>query len=203
MRIRLGKTTALFLFLFSLIQLSGCETLSSSSTVPKDDTLNQSVKKNYVVKGRRYYVLNSSKGYHKTGEASWYGAQFHGKRTSNNESFNLYAMTAASPELPLPTYIKVKNLQNNKEVVVKVNDRGPFVGDRVLDLSYAAAKKLGFVGRGTTKVDIVALDSKSYKYALNNVANTKTSKTAHTTKSKTGKVKSKSKVKKTRQVRVV
>jgi len=188
MRIRLGKITALFIFLFSLIQLSGCETLCSSSSdtdnaatkipgaVPKNEPLSKSGNKNYVIKGKHYYVLNSAKGYHKTGEASWYGAQFHGRLTSNNESFNLNGMTAASPELPLPTYIKVKNLQNSKEVIVKVNDRGPFVGNRILDLSYAAAKKLGFTGRGTTKVDITAIDPESYKRYAENTQRSKSSK---------------------------
>ena len=117
--------------------------------------------KSYVVMGKRYYVLESSKGFTDRGIASWYGADFHGKRTSSGEVYDMHAMTAAHKTLPLPVYVRVKNLDNGRVAVVKVNDRGPFVGKRIIDLSFAAAKKLGVVGPGTANVEISALDSRN------------------------------------------
>jgi rare lipoprotein A len=111
----------------------------------------------YVIEGKRYHVLPSNKNYEQVGYASWYGTKFHGKRTSSGEPYDLYAMTAAHPTLPLPTYAKVKNLENNREVIVKINDRGPFKKDRIIDLSYTAAKKLGVFDKGTAKVMVTAL----------------------------------------------
>ncbi len=112
----------------------------------------------YVVRGTRYYVLKSSVGYHKRGIASYYGIKFHNYRTSSGEIYNMYGMTAANKVLPLPTYIKVTNLENHRWVIVKVNDRGPFHDNRILDLSFAAAKKLGYINKGTALVDVVAID---------------------------------------------
>ncbi len=112
----------------------------------------------YIVMGERYYVMDSAEGFTQRGIASWYGPDFHGKRTSSGDTYNMHAMTAAHKTLPIPVYVKVKNLQNGKTAVVLVNDRGPFVDDRIIDLSYAAASKLGVVGPGTAKVEIVALD---------------------------------------------
>lgn len=111
----------------------------------------------YVVKGKRYYVLPTSKGYKKRGIASWYGTLFHGKLTSNRQPYNMFAMTAASKVLPLPTYVRVTNLSNHKSVIVEVNDRGPFVSNRIIDLSYAAAVKLDMIKHGTAKVEVVAI----------------------------------------------
>ncbi len=113
----------------------------------------------YVVNGRRYHVMSSANGYVATGKASWYGRKFHGKRTSSGEPFNMYAMTAAHKSLPLPTYVMVTNRKNRKQAVVKVNDRGPFVDDRLIDLSYAAAAKLGILADGTGDVEIRALQA--------------------------------------------
>jgi rare lipoprotein A len=113
----------------------------------------------YVVYGKRYYTLPSSKGYSEQGMASWYGTKFHGKRTSSGEPYDLYGMTAAHKTLPLPTYVKVTNLQNGRSVTVKVNDRGPFHDDRIIDLSYTAAAKLGILGKGTGKVEVSAIDT--------------------------------------------
>ena len=113
----------------------------------------------YIVRGKRYYVMNSSQGFKQRGLASWYGSKFHGRRTSSGETYDMHAMTAAHKTLPIPVYVRVKNLTNGKTAVVLVNDRGPFVDDRIIDLSFAAAKKLGVVGPGTAKVEIVALDS--------------------------------------------
>lgn len=113
----------------------------------------------YVVYGQRYYTLPSSKGYSERGMASWYGTKFHGKRTSSGEPYDLYGMTAAHKTLPLPTYVKVTNLQNGRSVTVKVNDRGPFHDDRIIDLSYTAAAKLGILGNGTGKVEVRAINT--------------------------------------------
>lgn len=111
----------------------------------------------YEVMGRRYYVRASSEGYRERGIASWYGAKFHGRRTSSGETYDMYAMTAAHATLPIPTYVEVTNLRNGRKVVVKVNDRGPFHANRLIDLSYVAALKLGIVNEGTGLVEIRAL----------------------------------------------
>ncbi|NOX27861.1 MAG: septal ring lytic transglycosylase RlpA family protein [Gammaproteobacteria bacterium] len=113
--------------------------------------------KSYVVFGKRYHVLNSNKGFVQRGVASWYGTKFHGKRTSSGEPYNMFAMTAAHKTLPLPTYVEVTNLDNGRKVIVKVNDRGPFVAGRIIDLSHTAAKKLNIIGSGTGRVEIRAI----------------------------------------------
>lgn len=112
----------------------------------------------YVVLGKRYYVMDSASGYRERGTASWYGTKFHGRLTSNREPYDMFAFTAAHKSLPLPTYARVTNLSNGRSVVVRVNDRGPFVGDRIIDLSYAAAVKLGVHVTGTAPVEVVALN---------------------------------------------
>lgn len=112
----------------------------------------------YEVNGVRYEVAKSSNGYKVSGVASWYGSKFHGYNTSNGEIYNMFSMSAAHKTLPLPTYLKVTNADNGKQVVVRVNDRGPFHDDRVIDLSYAAAVKLGYAGKGTANVRIEAID---------------------------------------------
>jgi len=117
----------------------------------------------YKVAGRKYEVMKSSTGYKSRGIASWYGTKFHKQRTSSGEPYNMYVMTAAHKTLPLPTYIKVKNLDNGKTAVVKVNDRGPFHGDRLIDLSYAAAVKLGIFPKGTAHVEIETMVGPSGK----------------------------------------
>jgi len=118
--------------------------------------------KSYVVFGKRYYTKASAKGHVEKGLASWYGKKFHGRKTSSGERYNMYAMTAAHKSLPLPSYVKVTNLKNGRSAVVKVNDRGPFHGKRVIDLSYAAARKLGVVKRGTAMVEVRAIDPRKY-----------------------------------------
>lgn len=128
------------------------------NAVPKAEPLSKHGNpKSYVVFGRRYYVMKSARGYHARGIASWYGMKFHDFKTSNGEIYNVAAMTAAHKTLPLPTYLQVTNLRNGKKIIVKVNDRGPFVKNRLIDLSYAAAKKLDMTGRGTAPVSIVAI----------------------------------------------
>ena len=111
----------------------------------------------YVVFGKRYYVLDSAAGFKQRGIASWYGPKFHGRKTSNGETYNMHAMTAAHKTLPIPVYVHVKNLDNGRSAIVRVNDRGPFIEGRIIDLSYAAAKKLGVDGPGTARVEITAL----------------------------------------------
>ncbi len=112
----------------------------------------------YDVNGKRYFTRKSSAGYYEQGTASWYGTKFHGRRTSSGEPYDMYAMTAAHKTLPLPTYAEVKNLENGRRVVVRINDRGPFHDDRLIDLSYAAAAKLGMLGAGTARVEVRAID---------------------------------------------
>ncbi len=111
----------------------------------------------YVVDGRRYYVLKNADGFVERGIASWYGPDFHGKRTSSGEIYDMYQMTAAHKTLPIPTYVQVTNLQTGRSTVVKVNDRGPFKDNRIIDLSYVAARKLGIWEQGTGLVEIRAL----------------------------------------------
>jgi rare lipoprotein A len=111
----------------------------------------------YVVFGKRYYVLDSAEGFVQRGIASWYGTKFHGRPTSSGEVYNMHAMTAAHKTLPIPVYVHVKNLDNGRSVVVRVNDRGPFIDGRIIDLSYAAAQKLGVDGPGTANVEIAVL----------------------------------------------
>jgi rare lipoprotein A len=111
----------------------------------------------YEVNGRRYQVMPSSHGYQERGVASWYGEKFHGRPTSSQEPYDMHAMTAAHKTLPLPTYVRVRNLANGSSVIVRVNDRGPFVDNRIIDLSYAAARKLDMIRDGTGLVEITAL----------------------------------------------
>jgi rare lipoprotein A len=112
----------------------------------------------YEVAGRRYQVLASSAGYVERGIASWYGSKFQGHRTSSGELYDMNAMTAAHPTLPIPTYVQVTNLRNGRKVIVKVNDRGPFLRNRLIDLSYVAAVKLGITAEGTGLVEVRAID---------------------------------------------
>ncbi len=116
----------------------------------------------YAVFGKNYYVMPSSKNYEEEGVASWYGTKFHARHTSSGERYDMLAMTAAHKTLPLPTYVEVTNLKNNKHIIVKVNDRGPFESNRIIDLSYVAAKKLDIVGHGTAMVRVKAIDPEHY-----------------------------------------
>jgi rare lipoprotein A len=112
----------------------------------------------YEVFGKRYYVLSSSVAYVERGVASWYGPGFHKVRTSTGEVYDMYGMTAAHKTLPLPAYVRVTNLQNGRSVLVRVNDRGPFVGNRIIDLSYTAASRLDMLRNGTAMVEVRAID---------------------------------------------
>jgi rare lipoprotein A len=111
----------------------------------------------YTVLGKSYSVMASEEGYSERGVASWYGEKFHGHKTSNGEVFDMYLASAAHKSLPIPSFLRVTNLDNNRSIVVRVNDRGPFHGDRLIDLSYAAAVKLGYADRGTARVQLDAI----------------------------------------------
>ena len=111
----------------------------------------------YEVFGEKYRVMNTSYGYRERGVASWYGKKFHGRLTSSREPYDMYAMTAAHKTLPLPTYVRVTNLKNGKSIIVRVNDRGPFVHNRLIDLSYSAALRLDMVTDGTSLVEVEAI----------------------------------------------
>ncbi len=112
----------------------------------------------YTVLGHRYHVLSSARGYHKRGIASWYGRKFHGHLTSSLEPYDMYKFSAAHKTLPLPSYVRVTNLDNGKSVIVRVNDRGPFHDNRLIDLSWAAAVRLGIWKKGTGRVEVRAID---------------------------------------------
>ena len=112
----------------------------------------------YEVFGKTYTVMSSNKGYHEKGIASWYGSKFHGRRTSSGEPYDMHLATAAHKSLPLPTYAEVTNLENGRKVIVKINDRGPFKDDRLIDMSYGAALRLGMTQTGTARVEVRAID---------------------------------------------
>lgn len=122
----------------------------------------------YEVFGKTYWVMPESEvaGFRQRGYASWYGNKFHGHLTSNGETYDMFELTAAHKSLPIPSYVLVRNLANGKETVVRVNDRGPFHGNRIIDLSWAAASKLGYVDLGVAEVEIVAIDPESYQVML-------------------------------------
>lgn len=124
---------------------------------PRSEPLATSGNNPYVVFGRRYAPMQTAKGYREIGVASWYGKKFHGRLTSSGETYDMYAMSAAHKTLPLPSYVSVRNLDNGREVIVRVNDRGPFLHGRLIDLSYAAAYKLGVLATGTARVEVSAV----------------------------------------------
>jgi len=156
-----------FLLIFSLIFTFGC---SKKLDAPYDYGDNQSTKSSgqksgkspatqrpYTIKGKQYTPMASAQGYVEKGVASWYGKKFHGRKTSNGETYNMYALTAAHKTLPMGTWVKVYNRDTRQEITVRVNDRGPFVRGRIIDMSYTGAKKLGMVGPGTARVIVTAL----------------------------------------------
>ncbi len=120
----------------------------------------------YTVFGNTYQVMETNSGYSERGYASWYGSKFHGRHTSNGEVYNMYGLTAAHRSLPIPSYVRVRNLANGREIIVRVNDRGPFHGNRIIDLSWAAAAQLGFVDHGVAEVLVTAIDPDSYQIML-------------------------------------
>lgn len=140
---------------------------SIPNAVPRHEPLSRyGNMSSYEVFGKRYYPLKSSHGFEQRGIASWYGNKFHGRKTSSGEKYDMYAMTAAHKTLPLPTYAEVTNLENGRQIIVKVNDRGPFRHNRIIDLSYVAAKKLGITTKGTGLVEVRAINpSEPYRAA--------------------------------------
>ncbi len=127
--------------------------------IPRNDPRSTSGNKPYTVFGKMYYPLKNTSSYHERGIASWYGKKFHGKKTSSGEAYDMYSMTAAHKTLPLPSYVRVRNLNNGRSVTLRVNDRGPFLDNRLIDLSYAAASRLGIVGSGTGVVEVVGIST--------------------------------------------
>lgn len=125
---------------------------------PKVEPLQKFANRPYVALGQTYVPDTSGKPYQARGIASWYGKKFHGQRTSSGEPYDMYGMTAAHPTLPIPSYVRVTNVKNGKSVIVRINDRGPFHADRVIDLSYTAAYKLGIVQNGSGLVDVESID---------------------------------------------
>lgn len=118
--------------------------------------------KSYVVFGKTYYPKRTSRDHVETGIASWYGPKFHGRKTSSGERYDMHRITAAHKTLPLPTYALVSNLENGRHLIVRINDRGPFVGDRIIDLSYAAAKQLGIDKQGLARVQVTSIDPRDH-----------------------------------------
>lgn len=156
-----------------LALLAGCSGLGRRDGVPSGrldpDTIDDAQprrepitragnKSPYTVLGKTYRLLPTSKGYRARGTASWYGSKFHGESTANGETYDAMAMTAAHCTLPIPSYVQVTNLENGRRAIVRVNDRGPFVDNRIIDLSYAAATKLGYANKGTALVEVTAID---------------------------------------------
>jgi len=127
---------------------------SIPDAVPRDEPLHRFANKAYSVLGKDYVPLNQRTPYKETGIASWYGRKFHGQKTSSGEPYDMYGMTAAHPTLPIPSYVRVTNQHNGKSVILRVNDRGPFHADRVIDLSWTAAYKLGYLEQGSTQVTV-------------------------------------------------
>ena len=130
------------------------KTPETLDAVPKFEAYRMFNSRPYKVLGKHYTPMTSGKGYEEVGLASWYGQKFHGHLTSNGETYNMFAMSAAHKTLPLPSYVRVTNLENNRQAIVRVNDRGPFHDNRIIDLSYAAAVKLGYQSKGTAKVKL-------------------------------------------------
>jgi rare lipoprotein A len=126
--------------------------------VPREEPLNPFANRTYVALGNTYTPLTEHRAYSEEGLASWYGRRFNGKKTSSGELYDMYAMTAAHPTLPIPSYARVTSLSTGKSVVVRINDRGPFHSDRIIDLSYTAAYKLGLLGRGSGRVRVESID---------------------------------------------
>jgi rare lipoprotein A len=129
---------------------------------PKVEPLHKFANRPYTVLGQTYTPDTRLKPYKETGVASWYGRRYHGQKTSIGEVYDMYGMTAAHPTLPVPSYVRITNLKNSKSVVVRVNDRGPFHSDRLIDLSYTAAYKLGVLAGGSTQVEVEAIDPANY-----------------------------------------
>ncbi len=162
-----SKLLLILLIILPLVACSGCggkkmkPWLSGrTSKHKKQKRYNKATQRPYMIKGIKYYPIPSAVGYEEKGIASWYGEPFHGRKTSNGEIYDMYGDTAAHKTLPMDTMLLVKNLENGKSTTVRINDRGPFVQDRIIDLTYSKAKELGIVAHGTAKVEIIAMAKK-------------------------------------------
>ncbi|MFW6082164.1 MAG: septal ring lytic transglycosylase RlpA family protein [Desulfosalsimonas sp.] len=142
---------ALFLFAFS-----ACRTAPPVKDLPKKDKPPKA--RSYRVHGQWYHPITDSAGFRQSGLASWYGNPFHGRKTANGETYNMHAKTAAHKILPMGTFVLVRNKDNGKKTVVRINDRGPFIRGRVIDLSYRAAKEIDMIGAGTANVEVIAME---------------------------------------------
>ncbi|MFU0842073.1 MAG: Endolytic peptidoglycan transglycosylase RlpA [Burkholderia sp.] len=131
--------------------------LSTESATPRVEKFRPASLRPYTVMGKRYVPITTDSAIEQVGIGSWYGKQFHGNKTAIGEIYNMHAMTAAHPTMPLPSYARVTNLENGRSVIVRVNDRGPYLFNRIIDLSYAAASALGYANKGTAKVRVVRL----------------------------------------------
>tara|TARA_Y100001935_G_scaffold242853_1_gene233688 strand:- start:9948 stop:10751 length:804 start_codon:yes stop_codon:yes gene_type:complete len=175
------KISHYFIIIIFLISMVGCSAIKVNkirdsapsgypdlshvpNATPKVEPIAKANQRSYKIFGKYYKPMKSSKGYSETGIASWYGKKFHGNKTANGEIYDMYAMTAAHKLLPLPTYVEIENLTNGKIIVVRVNDRGPFHGNRIIDLSYAAASKIGMLKKGTALVRVKAIDPNEATY---------------------------------------
>ncbi len=163
------KTVILLPLLCLLVILSGCSSKSPDNTRKTTTGKTPATQRPYVIKHRTYYPIPSSEGYSEKGIASWYGKKFHGRKTANGETYNMYGHTAAHKTLPMNTMLLVKNLNNGKSTVVRINDRGPFIRSRIIDLTYTTAKELDIIKNGTAKVEIVALGEEKKKPAKQKV----------------------------------
>lgn len=142
---------------------------SIQDAIPRDDLITRAGNTSpYTVLGKTYTVLERGDNYIERGTASWYGTKFHGRPTANGEKYSLYGMTAAHRSLPIPSYAKITNLDNGRTTIVRVNDRGPFHSERIIDLSYAAAVKLGYAEQGTARVEVEVLDTRTNATAATN-----------------------------------
>ena len=139
---------------------------NTPDAVPVNEPLHPYANRPYVALGNNYAPLSETGKYKARGVASWYGKKFHGQRTSSGEEYDMYKMTAAHPTLPIPSYARVTHLGNRQTVVVRINDRGPFLHQRIIDLSYAAATKLGIIGKGSSEVEVESLLASNYQAPL-------------------------------------
>ena len=130
---------------------------SIPDAVPRSEPLHKYANRPYEVFGKKYTPIASVQPFTQRGTASWYGKRFHGQKTSSGEVYDMYKMTAAHPTLPIPSYVRVTNVANGRSVVVRINDRGPFHAGRIIDLSYAAAYRLGYIGAGSAQVQVEAV----------------------------------------------
>jgi rare lipoprotein A len=136
--------------------IGGCATRKIVSHPPSSKKY-PTTQRPYKINGKTYYPIDSARGYRESGTASWYGKKFHGRKTANGETYNMYAKTAAHKTLPMNTMVLVKNLENGRETVVRINDRGPFSRGRIIDLSYTSANEIDMVRKGTARTQIITL----------------------------------------------